>query len=302
MKYYNIDVANYNDEIQLTLYFNPVSYDYGKREDNYNDDNEIRKFIDEFTQQSTKARKQRFEVDNEISKVNVEENKFRSLRRSKQMLYEYSRANVWQYFITWTIADEKIRFDYQKCTKKFRKWLNNLKARKINDLEYVVVPERHKDGAWHFHSLVSGNLQPYLITNEYGHLDFNFKKLGFVNIQVVKDTYKVSNYIIKYITKTLDDEFVNSQRYFVSKGLKKAEHTKQFVNIATTNFAPITDNLHHQQYFDGEWESECYKDLFHYISTNFPDYQITHSKTLSKPSGLYGDNYNIQYIQLKKFV
>lgn len=216
------------------------------------------------------------------------------------MLYEYSRANIWQYFITWTIADENIRYDYQKCTKKFRQWLNNLKKRKINDLEYVVVPEKHKDGAWHFHSLVNGNLQPYLVTNEFGYLDFNFKKLGFVNIQEVKDTYKVSNYITKYITKTLDDEFINSQRYFVSKGLKKAEHTKQFVNIANINLSPITDDLHYQQCSSGEWESECYKDLFDYLSSNFPQYQVTHSKTLSKPQGLYGDYYNIQYIQLKK--
>ena len=48
-----------------------------------------------------------------------------SLRRAKGKIYDYSRANEWDWFVTLTFAPEKVdRYDYSSCTKKLSKWLN----------------------------------------------------------------------------------------------------------------------------------------------------------------------------------
>ena len=38
--------------------------------------------------------------------------------------------------------------------KKAHKWINNCKNRKARELLYLLVPEQHKDGAWHIHGLL----------------------------------------------------------------------------------------------------------------------------------------------------
>lgn len=173
------------------------------------------------------------------------ENLYRSLRRTKSKVFDYSNANDWEWFCTFTISSEKVsdRSDYAECSKKMTNWLNNMKKRYCPDLKYVLVPERHKDGSWHFHGLfrdclgfdfkiaLNGKktLKNGKINKSYGKpLKHNGKQvynisrytLGYTECTAVLDTRSVSKYILKYITKDLISDTANRKRYWNSQNLK----------------------------------------------------------------------------------
>ena len=85
-----------------------------------------------------------------------QDNLYRSFRRTRSALYMYARQCNWEYFITLTYSPDKIenRYDFSLCMKKVRVWINHCRLRKANNLLYLIVPEQHKDGAWHIHGLL----------------------------------------------------------------------------------------------------------------------------------------------------
>ena len=91
-----------------------------------------------------------------------------SIKRTKKKVYDYAKSNEWEWFVTFTFSPDKVnRYDYDECTKYLSKWFNNLK-RSSPALSYLVVPEQHKDGAYHFHGLFSGmNERQIVWTGKY---------------------------------------------------------------------------------------------------------------------------------------
>lgn len=153
---------------------------------------------------------------------------YSSLNRTRSALYMYARQCNWEYFITLTYSPDKIesRYDFSLCMKKAHKWIDNCKQRKAKDLLYLLVPEQHKDGAWHIHGLLCNTTGLTFADSgkRYdGKIVYNLDdwKLGFSTATKVTDTYKVSNYITKYITKDLCAITPGKQRYFVSKSIPK---------------------------------------------------------------------------------
>jgi hypothetical protein len=140
-----------------------------------------------------------------------------STNRTKNMVYNYARGDVWNWFITLTFNKNKInRYSFEECSKRLRKWLNNMKNIYAPDMKYLVVPEQHKDGAWHFHGLLSNtgamvfnkDCNKYtgeLLETKSGLQIYNFGnyKMGFSTATPITDTAKASSYITKYITKDL---------------------------------------------------------------------------------------------------
>ena len=170
-----------------------------------------------------------YTVDDEIAEKKKKlDNLSRSFRRTRSALYMYARQCNWEYFITLTYSPDKIenRYDYSLCIKKVRKWIDHCRTRKASDLLYLFVPEQHKDGAWHIHGLLC-NTAGLTFTDSGkrydGKIVYNLDdwKLGFSTATKVTDTYKVSNYITKYITKDLCAVTPGKQRYFVSKSIPK---------------------------------------------------------------------------------
>jgi hypothetical protein len=216
MKYYNMDVAEYYDEIQLTVFTEPIPTDFTR--EGGNDENNMSVFqrIDKMREQASVDSEQSAEAADKL-------NTLRSIRRTVQTIYEYSRANKWDYFATFTIADKDVRYDYATAKNKLCKWFNNFKSRQCADLQYLCVPEQHKDGAWHFHALISGSLDDYIVPNHYGYLNLPAYKLGFTSIEPVRDNGRVANYITKYITKDLLSEVENAQRYFRQQGVTQSK-------------------------------------------------------------------------------
>lgn len=149
-----------------------------------------------------------------------------SVNRSKRKIYEYARCVNWEWFITFTFSPEKVdRYNFEECSRIIRKWLNN-QRRNAPELYYLVVPEMHKDGAWHFHGLLANTGNMKFIDSgktKKGHKIYNMSKwsLGFTTATAVDDIYKVSTYIGKYITKELCEATSGKQRYYVSQNLPK---------------------------------------------------------------------------------
>lgn len=80
----------------------------------------------------------------------------RSMRRAKAKLRRLALANEFGYFVTLTLDPAKIdRYDPAAVTKALNQWCDNMVRR--HGLRYILVPEQHKDGAYHFHGFMAGN-------------------------------------------------------------------------------------------------------------------------------------------------
>lgn len=161
-----------------------------------------------------------------------------SMRRTKSKVYNYAKCNNWDYFVTFTFSKEKIdRYDYDQCVTKLSQWLKNLRKRSPG-LSYLVVPEQHKDGAWHFHGLFAGLEESeivwsgkYVIRKESGNGRTKFRmtdrkiyrigryRLGFMTATEIQDKQKVVSYITKYITKDMMRDLSGKKRYWCSRNL-----------------------------------------------------------------------------------
>lgn len=160
-----------------------------------------------------------------ISDLKKEHSLYSSLSRSKKTVREYAMCNVWEWFGTLTFDEKKInRFDFDECSKKVRTFFNNL-LKEFKTFRYLAIPEQHKNGAWHFHVLFSGLSDALFYDSgivQNGLKIYNLTKyrFGFTNFSKVENTQKVSNYILKYISKSLLN-IPDRQRFYCSKGLKK---------------------------------------------------------------------------------
>ena len=153
-----------------------------------------------------------------------------SMNRTVQKIYEISRANIWDYFLTLTFDRNKLdSSNYNLLCDKVSKWLNNLHSRYAPDLKYLIVPELHKDGKhYHFHGLLA-NIGNITLKDsgikKNGHTIYNLSnwKYGFSTVTKVIDSNKVSAYITKYITKELCAVSKNKRRYWTSKNCDTAK-------------------------------------------------------------------------------
>lgn len=173
------------------------------------------------------------ERENLRSMSEIEHSQRTSRNRTLNNLYYDARSNHWDWFVTLTFAPDKVnRYDYDACTKKLHNWLSN--CRKIcPDMRYIVVPELHKDGAYHFHGLFSkcenlGFVDSGVRDKKSGKPIYNIGKYrhGFTTATRVQDIEKVSKYICKYITKELCSATFGKKRYWKSRNLEQAEVTE----------------------------------------------------------------------------
>lgn len=180
------------------------------------------------------------EEHEETKEVRNEHDIWHSINRAKNKIHAYSRCAKWEYFLTFTFDGEKIdRYNYEECSRAVRKWLNN-QRRNAPDLMYLVVPEQHKDGAWHFHGVVANvasmKFSDSGVKDKKGRTIYNMSKwsLGFSTATSVGDVNKVSGYICKYITKELCEHTKGKQRYFVSQNMPEPEVSTFFILEPTT--------------------------------------------------------------------
>ena len=214
------------------------------------------------------------------------DNMARSFRRTRSALYMYARQCNWDYFITLTYSPDKIenRYDFSLCMKKVHKWIDNCKMRKAKDLLYLLVPEQHKDGAWHIHGLLCNTTglkftdsgKRYNGKNVYNLDDW---KLGFSTATKVTDTYKVSNYITKYITKDLCAVTPGKQRYFVSKSIPKPKTFTALIDLSEVD--SFVQEVADSYGADLEYQ----KDVSGYLDVNYKYFKKCQEEREDKKNG-----------------
>lgn len=228
-----------------------------------------------------------YTVEDEIvEKKKKLDNLSRSFRRTRSALYMYARQCNWEYFITLTYSPDKLenRYDFSLCMKKVHTWINNCKKRKAENLLYLLVPEQHKDGAWHIHGLLC-NTTGLTFTDSgkryNGKIVYNLDdwKLGFSTATKVTDTYKVSNYITKYITKDLCAITPGKQRYFVSKSIPKPKTFTALIDLDEVDsfIQEVADSCG----ADLEWQ----KDVSGYLDVNYKYFKKCQEEREDKENG-----------------
>lgn len=157
-----------------------------------------------------------------------------SIRRARSAIFNICMLNDFTHFATWTF-DQKVidRHDDESVKKKTLNFLENSVQRK--GLCYLFVPERHKDGAVHFHGLIKGNYDfvdsGTVATKERKKpvMPSTAKRFGLTVIgpvynvadwrngwstamKLYDERKNVSKYIAKYVTK--DSEKIYGHFYF----------------------------------------------------------------------------------------
>lgn len=164
----------------------------------------------------------------------VERKEIENQGRAIQMVYDLARGTQWDWFITLTFSPQEVdRFDYGAVSALVLKFTRSLR---YYGCQYIIIPEQHKSGAWHFHGLIKGNLPLSVATGKEGRVLFdnckrpifnltNFE-FGFTTATEIGDSDKTVSYITKYLTKDKMAKVPKGKkRYWASKGLPKPEVT-----------------------------------------------------------------------------
>lgn len=156
------------------------------------------------------------------------------IARARTRVFELAICNDFDYFITLTINDEKLdRYDLKGYIKKLGQFIRDYRKKLGADIQYLLIPEKHINGAWHVHGLIKGIPADQLKKNEHGYLDWEDykKRFGYCSIDKIRNQEAVSKYITKYIRKSFDtDRGVTdkeSKLYYCSRGLRRPQKKKE---------------------------------------------------------------------------
>lgn len=165
----------------------------------------------------------------------------RSMRRARAKLRRLALANDFEYFVTLTLDPAKIdRYDPAAVTKALGRWADNMVRR--HGLRYILVPEQHKDGAFHFHGFLAGKgLRIADSGVEWeGRKVYNLPQwaLGFSTAQQLYGDYHAAvGYCCKYIGKQ-DGERPLGRWYY--SGGPLAEPEKEYLEV---DYHGLVENL-----------------------------------------------------------
>lgn len=176
--------------------------------------------------------------DKIIDESPIDEKRKNNIIRAKNTVLELGLCNEWDYFVTFTIDKNKYnRYDLDLFKKDLTQWFRH--RRNIYDKtewKYLLIPELHKDGAWHMHGLIKGVPDYDLYLFEKGKHPINLvkknykyhqgilDKFGFNSFGEIKDKTASSFYLTKYFAKALGGGLeLGKHLYFASLGLNRRE-------------------------------------------------------------------------------
>ena len=147
----------------------------------------------------------------------------RAQRRARSAVRDLALSNDFAYFVTLTFDQRKVdRWDDREVLRVTMNWLDNHVRR--DGLAYVLVPERHKDGAIHFHGFFNsaiGGVDSGHKTQS-GQTIYNLPRWpwGFTTAIPVYGEYSAAvGYVCKYITKGA--EKVGGRWYYHGGSLRR---------------------------------------------------------------------------------
>ena len=156
--------------------------------------------------------------------------------RARRTVRDLCLCNPFDLFGTFTLDESKRdRFDLAEFKRTFSAWIKAYNRYHGCDIKYVLIPERHKNGAWHMHGVFMGIPAAVLIPFSRGKhpkklVDGGFlnweayeKKFGFCSFGKIRDQAAVAAYVSAYITKGITPESLSKGEhlYLASKGLSR---------------------------------------------------------------------------------
>lgn len=152
-----------------------------------------------------------------------------NIARSRSRLREIAGCNVWDWFFTGTLDAKKFgdRFDLRTFRKRLGEWVGNFNKKYGCTLRYCIVPEQHKNGAWHCHGLFAGLPSGAIRRRNNGYFDlpdYN-RRFGFCSLSAIASPERVASYITKYISKDFSASALEAGEhlFYASHGLKGRE-------------------------------------------------------------------------------
>lgn len=158
-----------------------------------------------------------------------------SIIRTKTAITDLCLCNKFELFCTFTFDPKRFNSKSIIYVKKYiNTWCHNAKSRHSKALQYLIIPEQHKSGAYHLHALIKG-YEGRLRDSGHkqgGRTVYNIPNwsFGFSTAVKIDNQVAVSKYIQKYITKDMV-LFPGKKRYFCSQGLIRPEKRTNFRGV-----------------------------------------------------------------------
>lgn len=156
-----------------------------------------------------------------------------NIARARSKVKELVLCNPWDYWCTFTLDKAKFdRYDLQNYVKKLGSFIYNYNrfCEEHEKVKYLLIPEMHKNGAWHMHGFLNGIRDKDLYRNRHGYLSWRQyeERFGFISMKRItgdKAIERLSSYMLKYMTKDISSTIkeLGAHSYYCSKGLQTAQ-------------------------------------------------------------------------------
>lgn len=150
---------------------------------------------------------------------------------ARKAVYDLARSNEFDWFVTLTMSPERVnRMNYEACVAELMRFTDVLRKA---GCQWIIVPEEHVKGGWHFHGLIKGDLKLKRATNFYtgqpledksGRPIYNILnyKYGLNTATQIQSSARAATYLAKYLTKDMHIP-KGKKRYWASKSLMRPE-------------------------------------------------------------------------------
>ena len=188
----------------------------------------------------TRSPKPKFEKHSQAENVRFSN----SVSRSRSRVFELAMCNEFTHFCTFT-QDEKLRdrFNLSEFRKDLAQLVRNINRGRDIKIKYLLIPEQHKNGAWHIHGLLMGltdtDLREFTLKEKLpeklrkriakGEKIFDWKRyrqaFGYFTCTKIENHTACAKYITKYVSKDMQKNLLETGQhlFFASQGLKGRE-------------------------------------------------------------------------------
>lgn len=209
----------------------------------------------------------------------------RAIKRAKAIFREYALNNDWQYWTTFTFSPRNVkdRTNQKEIWQCFANLVKKHNLKHENKWEYLLIPEKHKNGAWHMHGYIKGVMPQELrhYTRKKDNRVYNFTDINqlayYCGHTVIiplcgkpdKDRLKIISYTAKYADKSMQSKNLYDRLYYASKGLRKPLK----ININTAEEKDFYKNLISKDHYENDYiiknvlTKEEYEDIKQYLDT-----------------------------------
>lgn len=156
--------------------------------------------------------------------------------RAKSMVLQYALCNPWEYFFTGTLDKTKMnRYGLDAYQRSLSQFIRDKRKAYGTQVQFLLIPEQHQDGAWHIHGMLSGlpgsKLRRFrppepkkLVNSSYLNWPDYMNKYGFCSLGPIRHPVATAFYITKYVSKELSQRGgdLGKHLYFHSRPLRKA--------------------------------------------------------------------------------